>query len=398
MRRGAWLALVVLFAAACDDEFIPPRTPVKTATVPEATPAERRDAACKSKELPGPPAAKVGDGTLDPIPTGSVGHISVDGATDEARARAAIGIAQGETLTVQKTQDAMKHLYELGDYEDVRLEARPSPQGPLLRFVLQKRATLGEVVIHGGTLYDSPELENAFHAKTGTPYNPVAVVATRVKLIDALRQRGYADASLNIVGARAGDGNVDLCIDLHEGSKVAIDGIAFHGLVKLKEDELKPLIDTDHGRINAPGGILDQDKIDEAVSKMAEVLDAHGMAKGIIQTKTPRSGDKVSVVFEVDEGPVIVVRRYDIKGDLATDAGAYRKLLTLKSKDPFSRAKLRADMLKIDELHAKQGRQDLKLEPQTQADEKNNTVDIVLLVVDPKKIKAPPPPPPPTKK
>ena len=77
MRREAFLAAFIL-CAACDDEFIPPRVPQKTSTLPDATPSERRDAACKSKELPPPPAAKAGDGTTDPPPTGSVAHIDFD--------------------------------------------------------------------------------------------------------------------------------------------------------------------------------------------------------------------------------------------------------------------------------------------------------------------------------
>jgi outer membrane protein insertion porin family len=398
VRRGAWLALALSLCAACDDEFIPPRVPTKPGTQAEASPAERREAACKSKELPGPPVTKATDGTTDPPPTGSVARVDVEGATDEARARAAIAIAAGDTLTLPKTQEAMKRLYALGDYEDVRLEAHGSPQGPVLRFVLQKHASLGEIVIHGGTMYDAPELEHVFHAKTGASYDPVAVVAARSTLIDALHQRGFADASLSIVGTRLESGSVDLCIELREGSKVTIDAVSFKGLVKVKEDEVRGLVDTDHGRINTPGGILDPAKIDEAISKMAEVLDAHGLAKGVIQIRTVRSGDKVSLVFEVEEGPVIVVRRYEVKGDLVADVSAYRKLFTLKSKDPFSRAKLLADMTKISELHEKHGRKDLQVQPQTQADDKNSTVDIVLMVIDPKKVKAPPPPPPPAKK
>ncbi len=397
MRLAAIAFGLVTFAAACDDEFIPPRVPQKTHTQKEPTPEERREAACKSKELPSPLPPKA-DGTAEP-PTGNVARVEIEGATDEARARTAINMAAGEPVTVQKTQDAMRRLYELGDYEDVRLEARPSPQGPILHFALQRRGALGEVVIHGGAIYDAPELEKAFHAKTGIAYDPVSIVTTRSTLVDALRQRGFADASLAIVGERAFDGSVDLCIDLREGSKVTIDGVGFKGLTKLKEDELKGLIETDHGRINAPGGVLDQNKVEDAVSKMAEVLDAHGLAKGSIQAKTPRSGDKVSLMFEVDEGPVIVVRRYEVKGDLVAPESVYKKVLSLKSRDPFSRAKLLADMTKVSEVNDKQGHKDLQVQPQTQADDKNNTVDVIIVVVDPKKTKAaPPPPPPPNKK
>ncbi len=130
---------------------------------------------------------------------------------------------------------------------------------------------------------------------------------------------------------------------------------------------------------------------------MAEVFDARGLAKGTISTKTARNGDKVALTFEIEEGPVVTVRRYDVKGDLAADASAYRALMTLKPKDPFSRAKLIADLKKIADMHEKKNRADLIVEPQTQLDEKASTVDVILAVIDPKKAKQQTPPPPPKK-
>jgi outer membrane protein insertion porin family len=394
VTRLALILSCVLVAGACDDEFIPPKTPPKILQK-EASPAERREAACKAKELPQPPPIKATEGAVD-IPQGTVAKIDVEGA-DEGRVRQAIGITVGEALSTQKTQEALRRLYQLGDFDDVRLEAQKTPAGVALHFAFAPRAKLGEVVIHGGTVVDVPELESAFHATSGAKYDPAAIVIARTALVGALRQKGYADALLNVVGERAADGKVDLCVDLREGSKVTVESVAFHGLVKVKEDELKSLVDTDHGRINTPGGILDPMKIDDAVAKMAEVLDTHGLAKGTIQTKTTRTGDKVAIVFEVEEGPVILLRRYDVKGDTILDASAYRKVLSLKSKDPFSRAKLLADIQKIGELHDKANRKDLQVQPQTQPDDKNNTVDVVLFVIDPKKVKQAPPPPPPAK-
>lgn len=393
-RIFAFAALVAL--AACDDEVIPPKVPTKTAQK-EATPAERREAACKAKELPGA-GSHATEGTLD-LPQGKVARVEVEGASDEPRARAATGIAEGEPLTLQKTQDAIRKLWSLGDVDDVRMEARPSSSGIVLHFTVSRRPAYGQVVIHGGTIYDAPELEKALKASGGAAYDPVALMTARAALVEGLRQRGYSDASLALGGVRAQDGTVDLCVDLHEGSKITIDSVTFKGLSKLKEEELRAAFDTDHGRINAPGGILDQNKLDEAMAKMAEIFDAHGLAKGNVTPKTQRNGDKVAISFEIDEGPVVTLRRYEVKGDLIADAGAYKKLMTLKSKDPFSRARLVADMQKIGEMHDKKGRKDLEVQPQTQVDDKNNTVDVVLVVVDPKKAKQqPPPPPPPNKK
>jgi outer membrane protein assembly factor BamA len=388
------LLIALMLCAACDDEIIPPKTPPKT-TSQQISPAERRENACKAKELPQTPARGT-DGQTD-MPQGNVARVEVEGASDDVKARAAIGIAAGEPVSVQKTQDAIRKLYQLGDGDDIRLEARPSSQGIVLHFAIEKRPAYAQVVIHGGSVIDAPELEKALHASGGAPYDPVALVSTRGTLIDGLRARGFADASLGLTGVREPDGTVDLCVDLHEGSKITIESVGFKGLSKLKEAEMLAAIDTDHGRVNAAGGIVDQPKLDEAMMKFAELFDKNGLAKANVVLKQPRNGDKVALSFEVDEGPVITLRRYDVKGDLITDASAYRRLMTLRSKDPFSRARLVADMQKIGEMHEKKGRKDVEIQPQTQVDDKNNTIDVVLVVIDPKKAQLKPPPPPPGK-
>jgi outer membrane protein assembly factor BamA len=393
MKRFLFALALAGATFACDDEFIPPKTPPKT-TSKEIPPAERRENACKSKTLPSS-APKIGDGQTD-IPQGNVARVEIEGATDEAKARAVIGIAAGEPVSVQKTQEAIRKLWQLGDADDVRLEARPTPQGVVLHFAIAKRPKYGEVVIHGGSVIDAPELEKALHTTGGAAYDPVALVGARGTLVGGLKARGYSDASLGLTGVLEPDGTVDLCVDLHEGAKITVESVAFKGLSKLKEADLLAAIDTDHGRINAPGGIIDQTKLDEAMSKFAEIFDKNGLAKANIVPKPQRNGDKVALVFEIEEGPVITLRRYDIKGDLIADASAYRKLMTLKSKDAFSRARLVADMQSIGDMHDKKGRKDIEIQPQTQVDDKNNTIDVVLVVVDPKKtqLKAPPPPPP----
>ena len=93
MRALAIAALVFapVVLGACDDEVIPPKVPQKQA-VKEATPAERRDAACKAKTLPQPTPVKTGEGAPE-MPQGNVARVEIDGASDDAKARAAIGIS-----------------------------------------------------------------------------------------------------------------------------------------------------------------------------------------------------------------------------------------------------------------------------------------------------------------
>ena len=155
----------------------------------------------------------------------------------------------------------------------------------------------------------------------------------------------------------------------------------------------------DVGKMQVPPAILNKPgKLDDAIVKMNTLYFDRGMIRASVTGKTQRNADKVSITFTVEEGPVFTVRRYEITGDMVGDAAAYKKLLSQRSKEAFSPAKLDADMHKLAELDEKRGRKDLLIQPDTHIDDKNNTVDVVLHVVDPKKVQAAPPPPPkPTK-
>ena len=122
------------------------------------------------------------------LPQGNVARVEIEGASDEAKARAAIGIAAGEPVSVQKAGDAIRKLWQLGDANDVRLEARSSPQGPSCHFALERRPTYGQVVIHGGSVIDAPELEKALHATGGAAYDPVALFGARATLVGSFGQ------------------------------------------------------------------------------------------------------------------------------------------------------------------------------------------------------------------
>ena len=155
----ALFALVFFALVACDDEVIPPKNPSNKVSMKELTPAERRDAACKAKTLPTRESIKTNDGAAE-IPSGTVARVDVDGVGDVAAAHAAIGIAPGEQVSVEKTQAAMRKLFALGDVDDVRLDTKTSPQGIVLHFMVDHRPKLGEIVLHGGTIYDAPEISN----------------------------------------------------------------------------------------------------------------------------------------------------------------------------------------------------------------------------------------------
>ncbi len=382
-RVAAALALGVLFA--CGPEPKPATTSSGPPLLlrPAASPQERRAAACEKHDLAAPATFAAHADTA--IPAGVVASVAVTGASSPEKAKSVVGLKPGDTFDLHKAQQTIRRLYALGGVDDVQLAAHSTPQGLALQFVLHPRPQLGEVVVHGDAGMNDADLGKALHVAAGRPYNPIDLVSGKAALLSDLRSKGYLDATLDMGSVEGAPGEMDVCASLKEGPRVTIDKVAFTGLTNLKEDDLRALVDTEGGKVNAPGMVIDQDRLDRATVQIQALMYDRGMLVSEVHQKVERSGDKESIVFDVKEGPIFKVSHYGVKGDLLAGKAAYQKLLTGKPKEVFSRKKVMEDIARIQKLHHDKGRDDMQVVPETQLDSDKGTVAVTLDVTDPKK-------------
>ncbi|HEX7601257.1 MAG TPA: hypothetical protein VF316_06610 [Polyangiaceae bacterium] len=392
MRR-ALVAFAVLLLACGGGAVVPPHP-----GLPPPPPIDRHAAACDALGL------AVVDTQPAPLVTppahGKVRAIELDGATDDARLKGAIGMATGDDFDPAKGQAALRALYALGDFEDVTMDVGDvggKDGGVLVRFHLKPRAVLGEVYLEGD-VDDKVELGRSLHATSGEKYSPVALASARRGVLETLQNTGFQDAHLDLKAARADDGKVDLCVTMTRGPKITIDKVKFVGLDAVREDDLAGKIDTDGNRVNTKGGILDAPRMERSVLEMAAVLFDRGMAMSEVHFELERHDATMTIVVKVTEGAVFRLRRYDVHGDLVADAKTYAKLLKSKPKDVFSRTKIMADVAALGAFHKSKNREDLLVEPRTEIDVPGKTIDLILEITDPKKPPKPAPPPPAPKK
>lgn len=359
--------------------------------LPPPPTVDHHDAACSAKSLwspdPQPIAPNLG------TPQGKVTAIEIVGVSGDARVKDAVRLAVGDEFDAAKARDSLQRMWAIGDFDDVGLDVAEKDGGVSLRFRITPFPKLGEIFIEGdGEADKKAELEKALRSAGGDKYVARALAMARVGFLTGLNERGYIDSSMTLTSAKNEDGAVDVCAVVKKGALVTIDRIRFEGLKVIKESDLLPQMDTDGGKANVVGGVIDGPRIEHSAQQFALVLGDHGMPTSQITYDVERKNDKATLVFKIVEGPVFKLRRYEVVGDRIADAGTYQKLLKLKPKDLFNQTALMADRDAIQAFHKSKGRPDLELVPETSLDPKSGTVDLVFRVVDPKK-PAPPPKP-----
>lgn len=377
-------ALLLFVVAACGGGA--PAKELPHPGLPPPPPVDHHEAACGAKTLWVQPARPVAPNMG--APQGKITAFEITGAAGDARVKDALPFTVGSTFDPKQAQDAMKRVYALGDIDDVELEVLEKDGGVALRFHVVPRPALGEIFVEGS---DDPSknetLAKELRAATSGKYVPRALAAARVGFLEALGKRGYMDATMDLRSAKNEDESVDVCVVVTKGALVTIDEVRIEGLKTIKESELLAKIDTDGGKVNVAGGVVDGEGVEHAAQEFAKYLGDRGMLASRINYDVPRQGDKVTLVFHIDEGPVFRLRRYEVGGDRIADGATYQKLLKLKPKDVFNQSVALQDKAAIEAFHKGKNRPDLQLEAETNLDAKNQTIDLIFHVVDPKKPK-----------
>jgi outer membrane protein assembly factor BamA len=141
-----------------------------------------------------PPAAAYVDRRVASVTIEIEGHASTDpGLTDAVQTR------MGDPLKMADIRQTITHLYHLGRFDDVRVEAEAAANGGVsLRYVLSPIHTVTTVVFHGELGLSEGTLRGRMIERFGeTP--PLARAADVAAALEELyHERGYLRASVQV--------------------------------------------------------------------------------------------------------------------------------------------------------------------------------------------------------
>lgn len=174
---------------------------------------------------------------------GKIAHVSVSGnvITDSSIVKLSSGLLEDEDISWEDVQDAMKQLWELGIYADVKiLMNKKTSEGLFLTIQVKEYPRLSEVVIEGNKKLKTNDLEKEIGFFRGQIVSPHQLLKAQNKLKAKYAEKGYILAEIKtdtLPGPRKG--RVIAKFDIDEGKKVQIKRIRFFGNTEFEDSKLR---------------------------------------------------------------------------------------------------------------------------------------------------------------
>jgi outer membrane protein insertion porin family len=290
--------------------------------------------------------------------------------------------------------DDVRELYGSGFFDDIEVDLERRDDGVHLRFLVRERPSIAKLSFEGNNEIDADDLKEGIEIKEATVISQPAIRRSIQKIRDLYAEKGFflAEVESSVLPLQA-EGEVELKFTVTEHDQVSVRRITFIGNENISTEELKSLMFTGNAGFFAfgSGGPFRQDAFERDVAVISALYYDRGFLTVSIGTPrimlTPdRSGIEVSIT--IDEGPRYRIRQLRVyeRGPEGREVEPIdgrrnlRMMVRAKSGDWFNRAALLEDLQAVRTLYRDHGFANVDATPQTNVDEENHEVDVVIPV------------------
>ena len=254
---------------------------------------------------------------------------------------ASIPLRVGDTYNDEKGAAAIRALFALGLFKDVRLEA----VGGVLVVVVEERPTVADVDFVGAREFEKDALKKAMRdigLTDGRPYDKALTDRAEQELKRQYINKSFYGAEVVTTVTPIERNRVNLTFTTTEGDTARIKDIRIVGNKAFSESTLKGLFDQDTG-----GWLSWYTKSDRyARSKLnadLETLRSYYLQRGYLEfridsTQVAISPDKqdITITVNVTEGERFVVSSVKLEGNYLERDEEFKSLVTIRAGEPYN--------------------------------------------------------------
>ena len=227
-------------------------------------------------------------------------------------------------------------------------ELEHAPERATLVFTIQPgaRTTIGEIEIVGIPPVSRSVLLDRLGIARGMPYERDALNARIERYVEERRSRGYYEARISTAVRVAADGKVaDLTLTVALGPHVRV---VFAG-DPLPADRRADLVPVERE------GSVDEDLLEDSSNRIEEYLKGQGYRDASAPHTRETKDNELVITFAVKRGQQYRVSTFEISGNARVPLADFEPALRLRDGQPFSEARLDADVQMIEDLYHRRG-------------------------------------------
>jgi outer membrane protein insertion porin family len=343
--------------------------------------------------IPGAPAAPASPAPEEacsaaPAPAGSpedfVVRVAVTGNQRTTRPEICdlIRTKAGHDLDRERLASDLRELFHSGLFDDAQATSQRLPGGRAITITVRERPRVKqwEVKAVGAAPPEEPLRELA--GKPGDVFDAANLQARAESAREGLAAVGYLSARVAFHATPVAGNEVLVEVTVEAGPPQLIQEIRFPGASGVKESELLALLDTSQGKVNAPGGMYQQEALEYGILKVNSLYYERGMITvkvGEPEVTPIADRGPLRITVPIEEGPVYKLDKLRCVGDLAGTEKQCLALLGVKRGEIFRRSVIAAGVQRIHDAQAARQRGSV-VDVATDLDPKAGRVNLKILV------------------
>lgn len=311
-----------------------------------------------------------------------VSRIDVRGnkRVDAETIRGAIAIKPGKSFTNADIDAAVKSLFNMGLFSDVRI----SQSGGALVVSVSEFSVVNNVLFQGNKKVKDADLARAVELKARSPFDPAQMETDRQSIIQAYKNVGRSDAIVNARTVDLGQGRVNVVYEITEGGRTKIANIDFVGNEAFGGRRLRDVISTK--RTNplswlTRGDIYSEDRLQADEEALRRFYYNRGYADFRVISSNANldpATNEYTITFTVEEGQRYTFGDVQVESTIpGVDAQALDGMLKTRAGKVYSARDVEKSVEAVTERVAGNGYAFAKVEPRGDRNFENNTISVV---------------------
>jgi outer membrane protein insertion porin family len=293
-----------------------------------------------------------------------------------------VKLKAGELLDTDKADSDIHAIYNLGHFQDVRVETGMGGKGVILTYTVVEKPIVREVKIEGNKEIKDDKIREAIELKPTTVFSPKELAKSVKKVKKLYADEGYYLAEVDTTTIKKSDTDVRAIFKITEGKKIYIREIRFEGNRAFSNRKLKKAMETSEKWFLSwitGAGTFKEDALKNDANLIAELYYNNGYAN--VKVGEPRvelAADRKALIVTigVTEGDQFRTGSIGFKGDLLESEGDLAKKVKLKTGEIFDRSLLRADVFTLTDVYADKGYAFTNVTPLSKMNNEKKTIDI----------------------
>lgn len=288
--------------------------------------------------------------------------------------KAVIKTSEGQPFSHPKVQEDIKAIYNMGYFEDVRVDARDTAEGKEVIFIVKENPIIEVVEVKGNSSIDKKDILAAIQTKPHSVLKRKQLADDVQNILNLYRQKAYYDAKVDYTIEFPRDPRrAQVTFRIQEGKKFFVKKITFIGNKSFSDRKLKSVMNTKEKSIlffwSSERGVLQQDVLETDADRLTAFYHDNGFMDARVGTpKVEQRSDGFYIQVPIEEGLRYKVGSFKITGDpIETKENISRKIQT-RVGEYFSRENLRKDIQYLTRLCLDQGYARAEIAPHVQKD------------------------------